>query len=221
MNHAVIAKINTLGRVGHIISKICRVVLAIGAAVCLLGALVMCLVPRDTLAIRLTTTTSASIQLGQGLDLFHHFGLHVDRGSISIGQNTYPILFGDGDMPATVEHVFYLSDVKWILLAGLVACAALYVAFYFAGKLCAYFRDCQTPFSQESSAGLIRLAWSLVPVCILTSLAESSVHSLATGALRLTMRINPTNILLILCLFLLSYIFKYGAALQAEADETL
>lgn len=93
--------------------------------------------------------------------------------------------------------------------------------FYYGDKLCSAFRTCATPFTQKISQGLRNLAWSLVPVAVVSSLAECVSDSLLSGDWDLSIGLDVSTVLLVLCIFMLSAIFKYGTALQTQSDETL
>ncbi len=173
----------------------------------------MCFIPKDSVKIELVSSNSATIHL-DGTDLSKIMDLDGGEGIIKIGENTYKPVMNEEDAPQVIHTMFYVSNIKWLFFASTSVCAAAYIVFFFAEKLCKYFKECQTPFSQEISIGLVRLAWSLIPVCVAGSTINSCVESIVTGQLDIDISIDLTTILLILRVFMLSYIFKYGAALQ-------
>lgn len=221
MKTVTIRKINNFGKAGYIITKIGQIALLIAAIGCLVGAVLMCFVPKGAVRIELFTTNSAVIHLDDSIDFLQTFDLEVEDGILEIGQNTYEVIMGDEDEATALETTLYLSNIKWILFLAFIACSAAYVAFRFAGKLCTYFKDCDTPFSESIAKGLTNLAWSLIPLCVMNSLMESVTDSLLTGQFDIIIGLDLTTILLILCIFMLSFIFKHGTALQIESDETL
>ncbi len=221
MKSNTIRKINGLGKAGFILSKIGRILLMIAGIGCLVGGILMCFVPREAVQIELSMANSAVIRLDESINVPKVFDLDVEDGILELGQNTYQVVMDREEEAAAVRTVLYLSDLKWFLFAAVLTCAAACATFYFAGNLCAYFKDCDSPFSEEISQGLVRLAWSLIPVCVLSAFLEALADSLGSGTLDLDITIDLTTILLILCIFMLSYIFKHGTALQTESDETL
>ena len=64
-------------------------------------------------------------------------------------------------------------------------------------------------------------AFSLIPWVFLSSLVNSVSNSITTGGPHVSLSINLGMILIILVIFALTLIFKYGAVLQQESDETL
>ncbi len=221
MKNDTILKINKLSKVGYILSSIGKVALMIAAIACLVGSILMCFVPKEAASIQLSVASSAVIQVDESISFTNLASLDSEGGILELGQNRYQIVTNDKENPDALETTFYLSDVKWILFGGVFTCVAACVSFFFAGKLCAWFKECDTPFSEEISTGLVKLVWSLIPLCMVTSVMESAVDSLGTGRWDLVIGVDLTTVLLILCVFLLSYIFKYGTVLQIESDETL
>ncbi len=221
MESNTIQKINKLGKAGYVICKIGRVAFLIAAVCCLVSAIFMCFVPKETMRIELSTANSAVIHFDESIDYFKAFDLDIDDGILEIGQHTYKVIMSDEDEPDTVETVIYLSNIKWVLFGGVIACIAAFIAFYYGSKLCAHFKSCETPFTEDISKGLVKLAWSLIPLCVVSMFMEGLSDSLISGAFDLSVNIDVTSVLLILCVFMLSYIFKHGTALQTASDETL
>ncbi len=214
-----IQKINTLGKVGDIICKILKVILVIGAVVCFVCGILMCFVPRDAVKLELSSANTAIVHLNEKFDIIKKLDLDLDDETLKIGEHSYQIV-DDGELDLE-SHTLYLSDVKWVLFAGILACAAAWVFFHYAGKLCACFRYCTTPFTEEASKGLTRLAWSLVPMAVVGSLMEGFAGAALLGDGDVSVSVNLETVFAVLCLFLLSYVFKHGTALQTQADETL
>ncbi len=220
MKSETIKKINTFGKVGYIICKIGKITLMIATIACLVGAVLMCFVPNEAVKIEVTTSNTAVIQLDDNYDLSKILDLDIEDGIIEIGENTYSVV-GDADAPATMTSTLYVSNLKWILFATALACFSVLVAFYFAEKLCKAFKDCETPFTEEISGRLMKFAYSLIGVSVLGMLGESVIDSFLTNEFLIGIDIDLGAVLLILCVFMLSYIFKHGAALQTESDELL
>ncbi len=141
-------------------------------------------------------------------------------GKIAMMIATIACLVG-ANTPATVTSTVYISSYKWILFVGVLGCLTVWVVFYFAEKLCQSFKDCETPFTEEVSSGLAKLAYSLIGMGVVDMFSESGIDSFMVNQFLIDADINMVTVLLILCVFTLSFIFKHGAALQAESDETL
>ncbi len=220
MKNETIKKINTLGKVGYIICKIGKIAMMIATIACLVGAVLMCFVPKEAVKIELTTSNTAVFKLDDSYDLSKILDLDIEDGILEIGDNTYSVV-GGADAPETITKTVYISDFKWILFAATLGCFSVLVAFYFAEKLCKSFKDCETPFTEEVSGVLMKFAYSLIGVGALGMIGESVVNSLFTNKFMIGIDIDLGTVLLILCVFMLSFIFKHGTALQVQSDETL
>ncbi len=220
MKSETIKKINTFGKVGYIICKIAKIAMMIATIACLVGAVLMCFVPKEAVKNELTTSNTAIIQLDDSYDLSKILDLDIEDGILEIDENTYKVI-SDADELATVTSTLYISNLKWVLFVAVFACFSVLVAFYFAEKLCKAFKDCETPFTEGVSRGLMKFAYSLIGIGVIGMFGESVIESFLTNKFLLGIDINLGTVLLILCVFMLSYIFKHGVAFQTESDELL
>ncbi len=221
MKSNTVETINKLGNAGYLITKTGKILLIVSAVVCFVGALIMCFVPKDLIRIELESVNSAVIIIDDEAEQFSFIDLDIADGFIEIGDNRYQLVINDENMPLSEKNTVYISNIKWILFATALFCIAAYVSFYFANKLCAYFRNCETPFSDDISKGILNFAWSLIPISLISSVIETFTESVLFGNFDILIQADLVTVLLILSVFMLSYIFKYGTKLQTESDETL
>ena len=110
----------------------------------------------------------------------------------------------------------------------------LLVVFVFLKRLFDGFRHCDSPFSDDVIRRMTVFSWVLLGSAVLMSVAESIGNSLINRSIDLSFTLNPTGvnsgfefsfsfapILIALLILFLTMIFRYGAKLQKEADETL
>ena len=95
------------------------------------------------------------------------------------------------------------------------------VTLYFVGALCKAFRYCESPFEETVTKKMQNLAFSLIPWAFFSSITEMVAQGSFTGKMELSVGIDLNMVLIIVLIFALVYIFKYGAVLQRESDETL
>ena len=91
----------------------------------------------------------------------------------------------------------------------------------FAGKVCKAFRDCQSPFEENVIRRMQYFAYSLIPTVLLESVVAGSIGYFLGNTDGIGVNLNVSTILVVLVVFALVYVFKYGALLQQESDETL
>ncbi len=219
MKEEMLKRINSVGKVGEILCKICGIFCLIAAIACLVGGILLSFVPRNAVTVDLKSSNTAVINIDSDYDLSKILDLGDLSASIEIDGNKFFVT--DNGEPITYQTTFHVSDIKWMLFVCVACCIALYIVFKFAGKMCASFKKCDTPFCEAVSRSMICFAWSLLPLAIMSSIVSAVAEGVFTGSLDFTVNVDLTAALLILAVFMLSYIFKYGAALQQESDETL
>ncbi len=214
-----IKKINQLGKVGHVVCKIGKIVTMIISVICLIVG--MFYAPTDTMKIELITESRAVIRLDENMYDTKGLALKLDGEILKWGDNTYKVMLEGTDEPITETAVFQVSNLKWALFLGVLTYIAIYIFFCFADRLCKQFRDCETPFTERISKELMNLAWSLILINIINIVTDPIIDLLLVGKCDMDISVDLTMTLLVLGIFMLSFIFKYGTELQAESDETL
>ncbi len=102
------------------------------------------------------------------------------------------------------------SQIKGFLfkkcLIATLFCAAMFVALIFGSKLAKALEKCDTPFADDVIKKLVNFGKALIPLGVLSLLSGTTGIAIAFA---------------VLILFLFVNLFKYGAELQKEADETV
>ena len=125
------------------------------------------------------------------------------------------------DTQAKMPRTIQLSNLTLVCISGLVLCIASLVSMIFAGKVCKAFRDCQSPFEENVIRRMQYFAYSLIPTVLLESVVAGSIGYFLGNTDGIGVNLNVSTILVVLVVFALVYVFKYGALLQQESDETL
>ena len=81
-------------------------------------------------------------------------------------------------------------------------------------------KSCETPFCDDVIKKMTLFANSLIPAIILNMVCGGMWSSLGKGT-EFGLTVNLGSVLLVAVLYLLVVVFKYGAQLQQESDETL
>lgn len=111
-----------------------------------------------------------------------------------------------------------LSIVFFSLDVGLIL--EIVILCYFK-KFCSLFSVCETPFTEEVIETMRKLSVALIPLAVYYVIEDSVLQTILKGRLILSDQIDLTAVACILLIFLLISIFRYGAMLQKESDETL
>ena len=64
-------------------------------------------------------------------------------------------------------------------------------------------------------------AWTLIVCAVVSCFARGAVSAVLSGWQRMSFNLNLTSVFTALMVFFLCMVFRYGAQLQKEADETL
>ncbi len=230
MKNENIRKINTLGKVSRILLIIVRIALIIGIVSCLVGSVITLTLPKDDIATA-TGTMSAQITVDDSAKFFISSDV-INIGGIKIsninelkehdedvsilgtdvklkidetesnGKKIYDIT-AELDAKNTKSMVFTMF---FACLTGAVFCAIMLIVIIFAGKFAKTLETCNSPFEDNVIKSMRNFAFSLIPLAVVY---------LSNGG------IDMTAVVVIIAVIIFSYIFKYGAELQKESDETV
>ena len=226
-----IKRINTIGKVGSIISTICLILMCFAIVCTLVGAIILTALPKDLFTVTTNSTAVMNIDVGTvGESAFLPSGTEDSAGmpgAITMNGTTYTPekTEVDGNKITTTfvgdEGGFSPRKVA-VLCYVISAFMAISIFLLFnVRKLCEALKTCETPFEQRVIKGIETCTWTLIPWVVFegfaTRISETAFsHTMSTG-----FNFSLSNVLVILLLFGLGFIFKYGAQLQLESDETL
>lgn len=232
MKEESIAKINKFGKIASRVTtfvKVCLIIAMVGVSIAIV---VMAALPKDL--VKFEINGNAKIQVDPSTvnvkisdDDMSKIKDEVQSGDLTVGTTDYQQVKVEKEDELVVvtgtseTKVISLRDLVAPLVTVLVAVIAVFVTTVFAGKLFKAIRDCETPFSVEVIGRLNKFAYSFIPWIFLPSIAESCMEAVFTRSTNIKVSINLETLLIVLTIFALVNIFKYGAILQQESDETL
>ena len=237
MNNSGIKKINTAGLIGYIIcillivcSVSCMVVTAIGTAAAIA-------VSKENVSARVSTNIDIS-STGNFLEKLNKYMniSGVENLSDLITEDGETVKVNDRDISevtvAKTEGGSFSVDVKTneITFSTARIIASLVVSFIFLGAvtvmlhllkaLMKSLKTCETPFADDVIRNMTRFANSLIPVVVLNMLCGGLWNAVTRGA-EIGLTVNLGSVLVVAVIYLLVIVFRYGAQLQKESDETL
>ena len=225
MKNEIIEKVNKIGKVGQVIAKISKVVLLIGFVACLVSAVFLCMIPEETITMNMSHQAKVDIDLN---DMVVIEPVDEDEeGAIEINGVEYKITnYEQNEEHVTIHsesenYEFNLSHMWWVMIPALLSIAAIYVVVFFVEKLCKVFRECETPFTDEVVKIMEKIAVAIIPMACLSPITESISDSIMTGTVHIVLGVDLMMVVLVVLIFMLAAIFKYGTMLQIESDETL
>ena len=237
MKENVIKKINNIGKISNIVVWIIGIILTIGMIISLIAAVICFRLPEDTFTIDLDGKMDFTVNYEKlGLSDAVFSGIEsedwVDEeknrkaGDFSIvfvdqEYKLKEIEYGDGKilMQTKVDSMgLNIRHIAILCLGAFLEMGITIVALYFVGAVCKEIRKCNSPFEENVVKKIRNLAIALLPWSILSSSLTSSMEKWTQGIAHIGISVDLGIILIVVGLV---YIFKYGAVLQQESDETL
>ncbi len=235
MKQEVVAKINKFGKVGEVIANICRICVIMGVAILLAaGILVLAVMPKGMMNINMKTVMGLTFDAATIGETFATEDVSEMEASLreefngNVSANGEELMLSEvvvnGDVmeiTAETDKVELLSKGKVVvfLIMQLLQMAVAIVTITFIIKLCKEFKTCETPFSSDVIKRMKQVGYSLIPWCITFPTAEAAANFMVSNNLNIS--IDLGMIIMVLVVITLTHIFKYGAMLQQESDETL
>ena len=238
-NNNIQTKVNRIGKAGRIVSIILIVLLSIGAFSLLLAGGVCAVLPEDT--VEVSFRPNADVLVGRsilGQEWSRIDEIVAEAQEALTGKYGEVIQFEKTDRGLLIRldrlmeegEVFRLRNALGAIWAGLVGIASAIVALVMFLKLSDAFRVCRSPFDEAVIRRMNIFAWTLIVCAVVGSFAGSAAQSavmafqnagIHVGAKNFGVSLDLYPIFAALIVFFLCMIFRYGAQLQKEADETL
>ena len=236
MKNSKVKRINTAGLIGYIISIIlivCTIVGMVAIGILTAGAAT---ISKDNINVKVATNVDIN-STGNFLGKLNSFigidgvedlstltqdakeGIKLEDKDIS----ELSVKEEDGGFSINAKTNEITISMKKIIIALVLAFLFLGVvtyALYMVKALMKSLKNCETPFSEEVIKNMTRFGTSLVCVVVLKILFGGFWSTLTTG-LRYDLNVDLSSILLVAVIYILITVFKYGAGLQQESDETL
>ena len=239
MENSIQTKVNKIGRAGRIVSIVLIVLLSIGAFSLLLAGGICAVLPEDT--VEVSFRPNADVLVGRsilGQEWSRIDEIVAEAQEALTGKYGEVIQFEKTDRGLLIRldrlmeegEVFRLRNALGAIWAGLVGIASAIVALVMFLKLCKAFEACRSPFDEAVIRRMNIFAWTLIVCAVVGSFAGSAAQSavmafqnagIHVGAKNFGVSLDLYPIFAALIVFFLCMIFRYGAQLQREADETL
>ena len=239
MENSIQTKVNKIGRAGRIVSIVLIVLLSIGTFSLLLAGGVCAVLPEDT--VEVSFRPNADVLVGRsilGQEWSRIDEIVAEAQEALTGKYGEVIQFEKTDRGLLIRldrlmeegEVFRLRNALGAIWAGLVGIASAIVALVMFLKLSDAFRVCRSPFDEAVIRQMNIFAWTLIVCAVVGSFAGSAAQSavmafqnagIHVGAKNFGVSLDLYPIFAALIVFFLCMIFRYGARLQREADETL
>lgn len=225
MENSVKRKINIFGKVAKIITTIIIVCLLVAEGFMLVGGIIVAIVPKDSVTVDVTANADASINTS-------YFGLDGNRFYVNLGKSKIMLGdFGTGDINISnsdgklslsggiKDMRFDLNTALQAIICGMLSLAAIITALYFFKALMKEFMTCDSPFTDGIVKKMRAFAIALIPCAAVIEGTKAAVGAFVGNSFSLN--IDLVTVAFVLIIFVLTMVFKYGAMLQKEHDETV
>lgn len=232
MKEQIIQKIRKTGKVGSVLTLIAQIFLYAGLVCILAVTIFLAVLPKGFMTMQIEGSGKIYLQvpkLVEKLKLTDLEKLETEGHGHSLDLNGFEldmVNFTRTEDGLVIDASGRLVDFSsknllYFMAAALVFLAMAIVTLHFIRKLCKAFQDCSSPFAPEVISALTRVAYAMIPWTLFSSLSEGCTNGILTGRFSLNLGISLNVVFVVLLIFILVLIFKYGAALQQESDETL
>ena len=227
MKDGYIEKVNKLGKIGYIISKIFSVLLAVAFVGCIVGSVLTVMVPKDSITITTEHETVIVMDMTNTI-LPRLVGIEEDDEGIfelnGIKYDQFEVENSLEKQTATAKstpYTYSLNKMIWVTITGAIACLAMINTMKKVRAMFKNFKECETPFTLETANNFKNLALSFIPVMVMSWVVQAATLFVTTGVINIEIGIDSTVIMCVVVVMMMSEIFRYGAMLQTESDETL
>ena len=249
MQNDIRKKVNGFGKIGKIVVTVLLVIVLIGGITASVAAVYLSQLPDD--AISVSVSGKANIQVDESLmgilagsivdglsyesDQMPDLSDEADMESIlpqvridlSINNADYAtaVIHSEGNMKSieaqTDDFVYEIDNIIKVIIGGIVYVAAIAVSLFMLRRLFKEFESCETPFTDVAVKRLYAFGFSLIPVILIGTVAEAMAQALLTPSEGINFYLDVGAIVAFVVTICLCTLFKYGAQLQQESDETL
>ncbi len=231
MKQEVVAKINKFGKIGEVIAQISRILVILSAVILLAAGILMLAMPKDLFTLDYYVGMDMQVDLdtiGEKITEEDMAELEADAYTVTTSDTEMLIVGVEADEDANTLSVNFASEptnmfntpkIVIFILLQLLLMVVNFITITFIVKLCKEFKICETPFSESVIKRIKQVGFSLIPWCIVYPTAEAAANFMVSNNLNITIDIGM--IIMVLVVLALAHIFKYGAMLQQESDETL
>ncbi|MBO4389727.1 MAG: DUF2975 domain-containing protein [Lachnospiraceae bacterium] len=228
-----IRRIRLFGKIGQILSAITMAVQVLMILLFLAGFIFSAIMPKDFVTIRFNNELEATIDLSTvpNPDVeqdFSKIAEKINSGEVNMIIDHYKIdhasiaskllsVSGNSDQVEVYDKGRFMFLFGGLIINMIAFLITTFFIFRFTGKL----KNMESPFDTELSANLRLIAISLVPWYPLELICGGIYEYFVTGKFNIMFNLDIKLLVVILFIALISVIFRYGAILQEESDETI
>lgn len=246
MKEQTISKLNKFGHVGQIIALVVRIIVIIALIGTIVGTIIVGAMPENLAAIHINST--AELEMGSDItrfigfdnasipddffddmdaamedDLSNAVTFDIDELGMSFAYDRVeerdgsPVWFFTAEAPLEITKKTLMRP----LILSDITLALVLVCVWFFGIMCKKLRYSRSPFATDFIDSMRNFAITLIPWVVMTSVTSTLSNGVFTNHMDFSFGINIGMLVIVVLMFVLIRIFRYGAILQQESDETI
>lgn len=231
-----ISKINKYGKIGKIITIVMLIGIIVSIVSTTAAAICLKVIPEDVMNITIGTQAEvvinpAAIDSNANEATFNSIAEAINNNNIQAGLNLGAVRLElnsaqveDGKVFCKTDEgvgILSLNSLGNVLLLAVVSLILAVVSTFFGHRFCKAIEKCESPFEDNVIKTMRQFAFSLLPWAIFSEVPKYAISSLFNNHVVVELEFNFNVILTVLIILVLTVVFKYGAILQKESDETL
>ncbi|MBQ7475100.1 MAG: DUF2975 domain-containing protein [Clostridia bacterium] len=225
-------KIKVIGKICRILSSIMAVLMIIGTSMLVLAGIVLIAIPQESIAADVEGSADVTVY-GDWVDKmtdkdFEKISEKVEEGSFSLRIRANKVNGIEREGNSVVLHAeggamhLSLRKIGFALLCYALIPGALIAVFITLRKLMRALETEESPFSDKVVKKMTGFAISLIPYALLKpTFGKLGTMLMTSGDFDIHFGVDLSTAFAALVIILIIMIFKYGAAIQKESDETL
>ena len=235
MKQEAIRKINRFGKIGNIVAIVLIVCVSVGVAGLAVGTIGVATLPNDMASVTISGEANIHIKRTWLQDTVEQILPELQEAledadlkvKTTLGNADYSVANvtktdqGIDIGMRTKAYIYRFVHLFWALLTLTVYCICILIALILFKKLMKAFAQCETPFCKYVIRRMRYFAFSLIPLVVFSIVSNMAWSGFLSAGDTIRFSPNLGGIITILVIFVLVSVFKYGAQLQEESDETL
>ena len=228
MENNIQTKVNKIGLIGKIVSIVLIVLMSIGALGLLIGGIACVALPKDAVQVSVIPNVDVTVNKSLMSSEWKSIDEALAEANEKVGEKFDGVTIEKTDDSLTVHAVnpeevksFGIRDALKAFLSLFIGAAGAIVTLVMFLKLCDAFRVCRSPFDETIIKRMNVFAWALIICAVVGSITTAVASAAVAGIGNFSFNLSLAPVITALIVFFLCMIFRYGAKLQQESDETL
>lgn len=219
MEDSVISRINKMGKIGVIVTRILKIFFILQLLLCLTILFFWGYVPKGMITLRciqrLELETDESL-FPQSQDMQYNFLNSKARShTLDHSEKTEQGYRFWGE-----QLQYEIDDGGTFMFLFVIYFIIFYPILHYGGRLCRSIRSCRSPFDPDVIQKMKKLQLAMIPWAFISIFTDALAPVFLMNA-RPSLTVNLDLLVVIFVLYSLMFIFQYGAQLQRESDETI